>query len=65
LTIHPATYLPKLVLEREDAKFIIINVRNTEIDDKADILFRERTVKVLSDILREVRKEIGHTKEQL
>jgi NAD-dependent SIR2 family protein deacetylase len=52
-------------LEREDAKFIIINVRNTEIDDKADILFRERTVKVLSDILREVRKEIGHTKEQL
>ncbi|MEX2720474.1 MAG: hypothetical protein Q6362_003520 [Candidatus Wukongarchaeota archaeon] len=56
MTIHPATYLPKLVLEREDAKFIIINVRNTEIDDKADILFRERTVKVLSDILREVRR---------
>jgi len=58
LIIHPAAYLPKLLLEREDTKLIIINIDGTEIDDKANILFRERSIKVLPDILREVKRSV-------
>ena len=58
LIVHPAAYLSKIFLEREDTKLIIINIDGTEIDDKADILFRERSIKVLPDILNEIKRRI-------
>ena len=58
LIVQPAAYLPKLLLEREGTKLIIINIDSTEIDDKEDILFRERSIKVLPDLLNEIKRRV-------
>jgi len=64
LTVFPAAELPKRVIQR-GKKAILINLTETPFDADFDLIFYEKAGKILPFFVKEVRKEIGHTKEQL